>query len=131
MRTPVVCARPTWQAASQALVHRPRESRRVSPNSPFQEVNPAAAGAADSPLSRTLGGDGRAQPALDLVQHAGVDLRLRRAGALRHLEGMIAALDHIELRFRFELAEHRAELVGGAEGVALALDDEHRHRYCR
>src|ERR1700730_15460325 len=78
-------------------------------------------------LSPRFGADGRAQPALDLVEHARVDLRLGRARALRYLERVVAGLDDVEFRRRLERAQYWPELLGRAEGVPLALDDQQGH----
>src|SRR5678816_3753200 len=71
------------------------------------------------------GANERVDPIEDLRE----DRILLPAGDLHaHLEGVIAVGDFEELRLRIEPRQQRADLIGRAELVAAALDEQHRQR---
>src|SRR5947209_13031807 len=63
------------------------------------------------------------QPSLDRVEHEGVNVLLTASRLLRHLVGVITALDHPQIDRRAHSSEHRRKLIRRAEGVARALHD--------
>ena len=48
-----------------------------------------------------------------------------------HLEGVVAALDHVKRRQLANLLESRFQEVGPAEGITRSGDEEHRYRNAR